>query len=176
VDGTLAAGSAVSVNGGTLAGTGTANGTVSVANLATLAAGNSTNAIGTFGTGELTLNSGSTTAFQISSLLGTSDRLNVAGNLNITAGALLTLSDLGAVASLAPSYTLVSYTGTWNGGLYTYEGSTLTDGAQIVLGANTYQFNYANNSAVTLTAVPEPSLAGMIGLAGLAAWGFRRRR
>jgi autotransporter-associated beta strand protein len=66
--GSLAAGSAVTVSGGTLGGNGTVNGTVSVNSGGTLAAGAS---VGMLTTGTLTLNGGATNVWEINSVSGT---------------------------------------------------------------------------------------------------------
>jgi autotransporter-associated beta strand protein len=180
----LQAGRTLDVNGtalgaldiaGTLSGTGSAgNTTVSTG---TLAPGNS---IGTLSTGTLSLNAASTFALEINTTAATADRVNVTGDLNIATGAALTLADLGANAALPLEtvLTIIDYSGTWNGGLFTYSANELADGEEFAFGANSFQidYDYLGGTEVALLVVPEPSAAlSLLCGAGLLAL-FRRRR
>jgi fibronectin-binding autotransporter adhesin len=181
-------------NGATLQGSGSIAGSVTVNTGATLATGNS---IESLGTGALALNAGSTFAYELQTDLYAGipnvagDLTYVTGNLDITTGALLTLTDLAAISTVLAnnsSLTLISYTGAWNGGLFTYDSATLNDDSTFVLGANTWRFNY-NDSAggpnyasdqigatnfVTMTVIPEPR-AALLGCLGVLLI-LRRRR
>jgi fibronectin-binding autotransporter adhesin len=177
--------------GATLQGSGSIAGAVTVSG--TLATGNS---IESLGTGALTLNAGSTFAYELQTDLyaGTpnvaGDLTYVTGNLDITTGALLTLTDLAAISTVLAnnsSLTLISYTGAWNGGLFTYNSTTLNDDSTFILGANTWRFNYndtleganyttqSNGMFVTMTVIPEPNVAALLGCLGVLLI-LRRRR
>jgi fibronectin-binding autotransporter adhesin len=117
----------VIVAGQTLHGCGTVNGSVSVANLGTLAPGCSPSTLSI--AGALTLNSSSILAYGLG---GTNDETAVYGNL--TAAGTLNVSDTG---SFGPgTYTLFSYTGvlTYNG---INMGTTPNAGLSYVVSTNT---------------------------------------
>ncbi|MES2983033.1 MAG: autotransporter-associated beta strand repeat-containing protein [Verrucomicrobiota bacterium] len=191
VNGSLANTAVTVQTGATLQGSGFIVGSVTIQNGGTLAAGNS---IESLGTGALALNAGSTFAYELQTNLyaGTpnvaGDLTFATGNLDITAGALLTLTDLATSTALANNsiLTLISYSGTWNGGLFTYNTTTLNDDSTFVLGANTWRFNYndtlegANYTSdsvgtfVTMTVIPEPR-AALLGCLGVLLL-LRRRR
>jgi hypothetical protein len=105
--------------------------------------------------------------------------LLVNGSLDIASGSLLSLADLagGSAVPFADNtiFALINYTGTWNGGVFTYNGSPLTDGSRFAFGGRDWDINYASptggvnftgdyasGSFVTITAaVPEPSTWAM---------------
>lgn len=156
VNGSLANTPVTVASGATFGGTGSVTGSVAVNSGGTLAPGAS---IESLGTGTVTLNSGSTLAIEINTDSGTLDLLDVTGNLTIGGGALLTLTDLGSDSPLNSTLTMIDYSGTWNGGLFTYGGNPLADDASFLVGANSYTINYNDGTAITLTvaSVPEPS-------------------
>jgi autotransporter-associated beta strand protein len=189
VTGALVNTSAVTVAlGTTLRGTGTINPAALTTISGTLEAGNATSPIGTFSMGSLTMNAGSTFSLQLDSSLETIDLVNVAGNLTLDLGdaTVLTVSDLAAIStplSFGTTLTFLDYTGTWNGGLFTFGGNVIEDDTStFVVGANTFTINYnggVGGTDVQLTAVPEPGawislLSGLGLLAGLQR--LRRRR
>ena len=121
---------------------------------------------------------------------------SVAGDLVATTGA-LTL-DIGNTANLAltelgtgawtegEKLTLFSYTGAWNGGLFSF-GSAVPDDSTISFGGTDWTFNYNDTAAgtnftadltgssyVTMTAVPEPGTVSLLG--GMAVLALLRRR
>jgi len=142
----------------------------------TLAAGAS---IGTLTTGTVTLNDDAAFGVEINITAETIDLLVVKGDLVLDTGntARFSLTDLGGnvAITLGTTFTIIDYTGTWNGG--TFAG--LADDAVFTLGANNYQFSYngadGGTSTVTLTvvAVLEPAVGALIGI-GLAGWLLRR--
>ena len=153
-------------NSGTFGGTGAVNGDVTINGGGTLSPG--ATSISKFAIGGLTLNSGSTFAYELNSSASPTpagDLLNANGGLTIAAtGAILSISDAGNT-SLAPNtkYTLISYSGTWNGNAF----ASYADDSTISVGANHFVINY-NDTAhgdnfdggsftkfVTLTAIPE---------------------
>jgi autotransporter-associated beta strand protein len=177
----IAAGAALQGNNGTIntAATTTVNGT--------LAPGATTTPVlGTLSTGPLTLTSTSTFAADVNTAApAAADLVNVAGNLTLAADntATLTLNDLGGDAALPPgtAYTLIDYTGAWNGGLFRVGGNVIADDTgSFALGQNTYRIDYNggpnNNDVVLSVAVPEPGTTGLISLATGALLARRRRR
>jgi hypothetical protein len=95
---------------------------------------------------------------------GSLTSMSIAGNLVLSGSPTLVLS-----GNLAPgTYTIASYGGTLNG---TFSGLNLPAGDAINYGTG-------NNSAITLTAVPEPSTLALLvaGAIGLAGYGWRKPR
>lgn len=193
VNGSLADTSAVTVaNTGTLSGNGSIGGSVTIQNGGTLAAG--TTGLESLATGSLTLNAGSTFAYEMDNdaslgLAGDLTVINGGLNFDLTNAAILTLNDLGSGSwTIGEKLTLLSYTGSWNTGLFTYLGGTLADDSTITYSGMTWMFDYNDSVAggnltgdllpgssyVTLTAVPEPR-AALLGALGLFAL-MRRRR
>jgi fibronectin-binding autotransporter adhesin len=185
--------STVNVAGGKLGGNGTISGPVNVMG-GTLAAGGS---IGTLNIGAtLTLTSGTFENEFKTTLAYAGDLVNVDGDLNITAGVVLSLVESGlGLLPAGTKYTLISYDDVWNSGVFTYLGNPLNDGDFFTLNANTYRIDYddpdvefgvnsglgsgAFDMGVTITAVPELSSALGFGLSGVfaaaAVWYGRRR-
>jgi hypothetical protein len=95
---------------------------------------------------------------------------------------------------------MINYTGTWNNGLFTYAGQTLTNGSRFFVGSQMWEIDYAyaydgtntqplnfqgshvpgsgTQTFVTVTAVPEPSTLALFVLAaaGLGVRTWRKRR
>jgi autotransporter-associated beta strand protein len=180
--------------GGTLSGSGTISQPVTITSGNTLAPGSS---IESLGTGALSFASNSTYAYELqTNLFGSSptsagDLTYTASTLEITPGAILTLSDLAASTKLldGSKLSLISYNGGWsNTELFTYLGSPLADDSTFTLGLNDWRFDYNDTlegvnfatdspngqSYVTITVVPEPG-AALLGSLGLLAI-LRRRR
>jgi len=180
----------VTVSGGVLGGSGSIGGTVGVQSNATLSPGTS---IESLATGTTSFASGATFAYEVdsSAALGlAADLLVVNGDLSIASGSLLTFADLAGSAQPFPTNTifaLINYTGAWDGGLLTFNGTPLTDGSRFSVGSQqwdidydsstggvNYTGDYQSGSFVTVTAVPEPSSMALaafgIAAAGVAAW------
>ena len=189
VNGSLANTSTTIGTGSTLQGSGSIGGSVTVQGGGTLAAGNS---IESLATGALTLEALSTFAYEIDNDAAANvagDLTAVSGNLIIDSGntANLTLGELGSGSwTIGEKLTLISYSGTWNGGLFDYAG-TLADDSTFTFSGMQWLFNYndtvagtnytddlTGSSFVTMTAVPEPSAALLGGLGLLVL--LRRRR
>ncbi len=181
-------------NTGTLQGSGSIGGSVTIQSGGTLSPGNS---IESLGTGAVSFLTGSTYAYELqTNLYGTTpgvagDLTDSTGTLDIQAGSILTLTDLAASTTLAADskLTLISYYGGWTGTeLFTYNATTLNDGATFTLGLNQWRFDYdditggLNYTAdqtgatrfVTMTVIPEPRAALLGGLGLLML--LRRRR
>jgi autotransporter-associated beta strand protein len=181
---------------GKLGGSGSVIGGINVSGI--LSPGNS---IESLGGGALSFVTGSTYAYELQTNLfgGTpnlaGDLTYSSGTLSIAAGTILTLTDLGVSTALVngSKLTLISSVGAWNLGLFSYDAGaglvTLADDSDITLGANIWRFNYNDTVAgsnftgditgatnyVTLTVVPEPNVAALIGGLGTLLL-FRRRR
>jgi len=189
---------AVTVIGGTLGGTGSIAGAVTVNSGGSVSPGMSVESLEV---GSLTFNNGSSFVYEIDSAAGTADLVTSklvptvsTGDLNIdtTENSVVTLarSDLaGTSVNLAGTkFTLINYEGAWNGG--TFAG--LPDGGYIIgLGLNDWQINYADSTPgvnnpggtgmfVTITAaVPEASsvlFGALASCVGAVAYVVRRRR
>ncbi len=190
VNGSLANTSSVTVQtGATLQGSGSISSLVTIQGNGTLASGNS---IESLGTGALTFDANSTLVYEMNNnaAAGVAGDLTYAtGNLTLalTNNSILTLSELGAGSwSNGDKLTLISYTGSWNGGLFDYLGTDVTDDSQITFSGSIWLFNYNDTvegtnyttdsigNFVTMTVIPEPSsaLLSAIGLLFL----LRRRR
>ena len=190
VNGSLANTSTTVGSGGTLQGSGSITGSVTVQNGGTLATGNS---IESLSTGALSLQAGSTFAYEINNDAAAGvagDLTAVTGNLtfDLTNAAILTLSELGSGSwTIGEKLTLISYSGAWNGGLFNYTSSTLADDSTINFSSMEWLFNYNDTAAgtnytgdltgtsyVTMTAIPEPNVAALLG--GLGTLLLLRRR
>lgn len=191
VNGRLANTTTTIQTGGKLQGSGTIGGAVTVQNGGTIAAGNS---IESLGVASLTLDSGSTFAYEVDkdALAGVAGDLTfVSGNLTLagTNDAILTLTELGIGAGtwdLGEMLTLISYTGSWNGGLLKYGANILSDEETFSFSGATWRLDYnntlegtnytsdSNGTYVTMTVVPEPG-AALLGSLGILLI-FRRRR
>jgi hypothetical protein len=150
IDGSLAAGSAVTVNGGTLAGIGTIAGPVTVNSGGHIAPGAS---IESLDVGSLTLAAGSILDFELDTLLGVdmSDLINVTVSNGLTVnGGLLNLANLGGMTG--GTYQLIDYQGALNGSV-----------GNIAFGVVPSGFNYSlvnNTSATSIDLVVSPQLLG----------------
>ncbi|MCU0795626.1 MAG: autotransporter-associated beta strand repeat-containing protein [Akkermansiaceae bacterium] len=171
----------VTVNGGTLGGTGSFTGAVAVNTTADLSPGAS---IGTLATGALTLNTGSSFVYELNTTSVVGDLLNVNGNLDLNGTVALDLIDLGTAAALTAGtkFTLISYSGSWTSGDI-FNG--YADDSIFTFSGNDWLINYDDTpagavnggsftNAVTLTVVPEPAVP-LLSLAALGLF-FRRRR
>jgi fibronectin-binding autotransporter adhesin len=189
VNGSLANTSTTVGSGGTLQGSGSIGGAVTIQSGGTIAAGNS---IESLTTGALTLEALSTFAYEIDNDAAANvagDLTAVTGNLTIDLGntAILTLGELGSGSwTIGEKLTLISYSGTWNGGLFNY-GGTLADDSTINFSGMDWLFNYndtvagtnytgdlTGSSFVTMTVIPEPRAALLGGIGMLCL--LRRRR
>ena len=175
--------------GATLGGTGTIGGAVNVTGVLSPGA-----SIETLGTGTLSFADGSTLVNELDSSVSTSvgsDLLKVNGNLNLVGTVGISLSDLAvtdAAFNLNDVFSLINYTGTWNGGFFTLSGNELADEEVFTFGLNSWKISYddltggdnyagefaSGSSFVNLTVVPEPRAALLGGLGLLLL--LRRRR
>lgn len=179
LNGTNTLSGSITVNEGSLEGTGSV-GSLLVADGGTLAPGEN---IGTMESGDLSMSAGSTFGLEINTSTVETDLLDITGNLSLESGTLLTLGDLGGdeMLTLGTELSFIDYTGTWDGGYFTYEGSELLDDQLFTFGANQFIISYNGldnlGTSVTLTAaVPEPTIASSILLAAGLFTALRRSR
>jgi autotransporter-associated beta strand protein len=182
-----------------LGGSGSIGGPVSVASGGTLSPGNS---IASLAAGATSFASGATFEYEVDStnlgaLSTAADLLVANGNLDIASGSLLTFTDLNLTPNAFVDYTtifaLINYSGNWNGGLFTYNGTALADGSRFLVGDQQWEIDYNRTSPtglanftsdylpesrfVAITAVPEPSALVLLGIGGvLACWAARRQK
>jgi len=181
VSGTLTA-SAVNINGGTLRGSGTIVGNVTISTGAFLAPGNSPDQIDI--TGSLGLNPGSFTTMEIDGTVRGAtgyDAVDVSGALAY--GGTLSL-DFGVLFNSVGTYTFDLFNFTSHSSSFSavnladqYSGALSNNGFGVwstTISSNTWTFDQGNGNLI-LTVVPEPTtstLAGLFIMAGL----LRRRR
>jgi hypothetical protein len=177
------------VSGATLGGTGTIGGVVNVSGVLSPGA-----SIQTLGTGTLSFANGSTLFHELNSGVAASlgsDLLIVTGDLNLAGTVGLSLSDLALtnVEFIENNvFSLINYTGAWNGGLFTYQGNELANNEEFTFGLNNWRIRYdaptgglnfagehVAGSFVNLTVIPEPSSVALLGTLG-AMMLLRRRR
>lgn len=171
----------VTVNsGGTLGGSGGFTGAVTVNSGGTLSPGAG---IESLATGAVTFAAGSTFAYEMDSAAAPgagADLLVASTNLALAETVTLTLSDLsvGTFANGA-TFSLINYSGTWNGGRFTYGGNSLDDGEVFLFNGQNWQIDYnaltggsnfvgdqISGSFVNLVAIPEPSTLFSLLVAG----------
>ena len=189
VDGTYNNSGTFSVSApGTVSGNGTIN-TSNVSVFGTISPGASIGSLAI--NGNLTLAAGSTVEYELQTNGLDGDLIHVDGNLSITAGSLLTLSDLDAniPVLVGSKLTMISYTGTWDGGLFTFGGNQLANNQVFEVSGQEWQIRYNDNAGgtnfvanqngangfLTLTAVPEPSALLIVGAVIGVAFARRRR-
>ena len=184
-----------------LGGSGSIAGPVSIATGGSLSPGNS---IASLATGTASFASGATFEYEVDStdlnaLGAAADLLVVNGDLNLDAanGTLLSFLDLATTPNPfvedTTIFTMINYSGSWNGGLFTYGANVLSDGERFVVGTQLWEIDYnrtslaglanftgdylPSSSFVAITAVPEPA-ALVLAACGtvLATCAVRRRR
>ncbi|MDY0166608.1 MAG: autotransporter-associated beta strand repeat-containing protein [Thermoguttaceae bacterium] len=186
VNGTHTGGGAYTVgSGATLGGTGSIGSVVGVNTGGRLAPGAS---IGTLAIGNhLTMAGGSVFEWEFNSDTVTADLLNLDGHLDLDSlgGVALELIDLADPASAVPygtTFTLISYSGEWNGGIF----DGYANNSAFFAGLNEWKIRYDADlpginggdfaNFVTLTIIPEPtSLVLLLGAVLGLLLGRRRR-
>jgi hypothetical protein len=169
-------------SGATLGGNG---GTVKAATInagGTLSPGAAGASIGTFAINNgLTFNGGGTLNVDLDTTNVLNDVVTIlVGDLNLGVVApKLQLNDLGGNVALSndTKFTLITYSGAWDGHLFSFAGNPVADDSTFIFGANTYRLDYNDGgNSVSLTVVPEPGAAmTLIGGAAMLL-GLRRRR
>ena len=127
----------------TLGGCGVINGAVNVSGVLSPGA-----SIETLASGALTLNTGSTFAYEMNSSVAATvgaDLLKAGGGLNLNGTVTLSLTDIAATPisfTIGTTFSLINYTGVWNSGLFTIGGAARIDEAEFFAGNNTWQIDY----------------------------------
>jgi autotransporter-associated beta strand protein len=171
---------------GTLKGSGNVAGALTVSTQ--LAIGNSPGT--TNFSSSLTLGSASTYLYDLTGGatpgLNSADLGDIAGALTITAGSILDLVQL-ATYTAGNKFTLFAYDGLLTGTFKDTSSNVLSDGATFTDAGGLWMIDYndttsganggvsASNTFVTITAVPEPDVAALLGGLGVLAL-LRRRR
>jgi uncharacterized protein with beta-barrel porin domain len=192
-DGTLN-GDATVKSGGTLGGHGSITGSVTVETGGMIAPGTS---IGSLSSGSVTFTSNSTYQYEVDSsglIPSGADLMCVQGdlNLNLTKLAFSNVAEVPESFEVGTLFSLLNYTGTWNGGLFVLGSNILENGEQFFAGQNYWRIDYdaeigglnfsedqfVSSSSrfinITATAVPEPSSILLGAAASLLL--LRRRR
>jgi hypothetical protein len=156
----------------------------------TLAPGSS---IESLHTGALSFTDGSTLAIELDSAAGNADLVVVSGGLSLDGVVTLTLTDIAASPTpfaLNTTFSLLNYSGAWNGGVFTYGTTQLGNGSVFSSGANLWQIAYNSpsggqnfvaenqpgSSSVNITSVPEPSTYALLIMSAAGALWWARRR
>ena len=170
-------GSATTVLGGTLSGTGTV-GALSVNAGGTVAPGASP---GILNSGSTTFNGGTLVLELNGTAAGTDyDQLNVAGTVSLAADSPLTISLGFDPADGVDFFTILNNDlgdGITGAGLFSFSGNPLSEGEIFSVGAEAFSISYTGGDGndVVLAAVPEPAGIAML-LGGLGVLAARRRR
>lgn len=146
-----------------------------------------------FASGALSMLAGSTFEYEVNSsaaLAAAADLQVVTGDLALTGTVNLAFDDLASTPTafdIDTVFSLINYSGSWNGGLFTYGGDEILNGGEFVAGLNTWRLDYNSFTAgsnfedhqiagsfVNITVIPEPSTALLGGLGALLL--LRRRR
>jgi fibronectin-binding autotransporter adhesin len=190
INGSLGASSSVGVAAGaTLGGNGTIGGPLAVQGTVSPGVG-----IESLAVGRVTFDATSTFDFQTDSSAASAvaaDLLVVTVGINIVDGAAIAFSDLSQTpAAFAPGtiLTLVNYGGDWNGGCFSLNGTSLTQGSQFTTGGTMWAIDYSATTGglnfqsdqitgrfINMTAVPEPSTYALLAL-GALVWAVLARR
>lgn len=135
--------------------------------------------IGTLSSGAtVTLSASATLSLEIDTTSLMSDLLDIVGDLKLSDVDLtkLTISDVSPSPITTGTFTFLTYSGSWDGDLFTYGGQAIPDGGIITVGTNHFSLDYnRNGNSVALIAVPEPGSAIAM-LCGLSFLGLSRRQ
>lgn len=168
------AGSTIVNNGGRFTGSGNAR-AVTVNAGGILAPGSD---IGTLSTQSVTFDGG-TLALEINSSTLVRDVLAITGDLILgPTPAVLSITDLAnSPIAGGTALTMLTYTGVWDGQLFSWQGSPLLDEGVFTVGANSFRMDYGDASTKTfrMVAVPEPASLMFLGAVALFASSRRRR-
>ncbi|HYR57165.1 MAG TPA: autotransporter-associated beta strand repeat-containing protein, partial [Chthoniobacteraceae bacterium] len=172
----------VNVNAGTLGGSGSTTGGVTIGNGtggsdAFIAPGNST---GTFTTTfSLSLLSDATYQFELNSTTALADKI-VANGVSLNSSALFSFTDLGSAVLATNGSVVFTIIDNTSGSAISGQFANLPNGVRFTSNGNTYLPSYAGGTGndLTLTVVPEPgTLSSLVGaLAPLLGWSRYRRR
>jgi fibronectin-binding autotransporter adhesin len=170
---------AVTVNAGSLGGTGTVAGTVAVGNGAGsadafLSAGDTVDEIGVFSiSSALSLDTDATFVFEYNSSLVLADR--VAANGVTIIDSLFSITDLGSgVLAADTQFIVINNT---SDDAIAGRFLNLDDSSTFTIGSNEFRVSYSGGDGndLVLTVVPEPATSALLGLGLVSVLFFRRR-
>jgi len=174
--------SIVTVNAGTLGGSGQITRNVTIGNSsgsgdAVLAPGNSAETLTI--TGSLNMLSDAKFAFELNGIAGTADKV-AANGITINSNAVFEFSLLGNLSgvNIDDQFTILDNTGVGNiSGTFSNltAGGTFDAGGGLTFGVSGGSGVYGNDLILTVTAVPEPAASALV-LVGLLALASRRHR
>ncbi len=180
-------GSLTQVSGGVLGGTGTIGDITVFGGKISPGATAAGAGIGKLKTGSLDMSTSGTFEVAISTSTLESSMAEIEGDLSLGfSAATLSLTDIGTATALAngTQFTIMSYTGTWDGGTFLFGSSDIADDTTFTFGLNTYRLDYdaasgiaGINDVVLTVIVPEPNTMSVLLLGGVGLLaGWRRRR
>lgn len=175
--GTGSLASAVVVNSGSLKGSGTVNGNVTVGDGSGSADAifNPGDTTGTFtATGSLSLLSDANFVFELNSGTLAADKA-IANGVSINSSSVISFTDLGStVLGMGQSFTIIDNTSASGiSGAF----SNLADNSTVTIGVNQFRVSYSGGTGndLVITTVPEPATIAFLAMGGAAVLVYRRR-
>ncbi|GAT32623.1 PEP-CTERM protein-sorting domain-containing protein [Terrimicrobium sacchariphilum] len=169
--------SAVAVNSGSLKGSGTVNGNVTIGDGSGSADAifNPGDTTGTFTTtGSLSLLSDANFVFELNSGTLAADKA-IANGVSLNSSSVISFTDLGsAVLAEGQSFTIIDNT---SASAISGVFSNLADNSTVTIGVNQFRVSYSGGTGndLVITTVPEPATVAFLAMGGVALLVYRRR-